>query len=115
MVWYARFWDESSRRYAVTRSTGVLAGGKKQRRYEAEQEARKMLPRIRFKPEAAKTFTQYLEEFWTPDSPYVRESAMVKKRPLSAYYIRMNHDDTRLHIASFPPFQGITLHQLARQ
>jgi len=113
LVWYARFWDETARRYAVTRSTGVLVEGKKQRRYEAEQEARKILSRIRFTPEAAKTFTQYLEEFWTPDSPYVRESALVKKRPLSAYYIRMNHDDTRLHIASFPPFQGITLHQLA--
>jgi len=36
VVWYARFWDETTRRYAVTRSTGVLVGGKKQRRYEAE-------------------------------------------------------------------------------
>jgi len=84
-VWYARFWDETSRRYVVTRSTGVLVEGKKQRRYEAEQAARKMLPQIRFTPATAKTFTQYLEEFWTPDSPYVREAALVKKRPLSPF------------------------------
>jgi hypothetical protein len=60
----------------------------------------------------AKTFIQYLENFWTPDSPYVREAALVKKRPLSAYYIRMNHEDVRRHIASFLPFQGIMLQRL---
>jgi len=59
-VWYARFWDETARRYAVTRSTGVPVEGKKQRRYEAEQAARKMLPQIRFAPAAARTFIQYL-------------------------------------------------------
>ena len=36
-VWYARFWDENSSRYAVTRSTGVPVEGKRLRRYEAEQ------------------------------------------------------------------------------
>jgi integrase len=112
-VWYARFWDEKTRRYALTRSTGVLAEGKRQRRYEAEQVARAMLPRTRLiPPPAAKTFTQYLEEFWTSDSPYAREAALVKKRPLSAYYIRMNHDDVRRHIVPFPPFRGITLQKL---
>jgi integrase len=111
-VWYARFWDEAAWRYAVTRSTGVLVEGKKQRRYEAEQAAREMLPRIRFTPAAVKTLIQYLEEFWASDSPYVREAALVKKRPLSAYYIRMNHEDVRRHIAPFPPFQGITLQGL---
>ncbi|MDR1252125.1 MAG: site-specific integrase, partial [Treponema sp.] len=112
-VWYVRFWNETARRYAVTRSTGVPVEGKRQHRYEAEETARKMLPRIQFAPPpAAKTFIQYLEEFWEPDSPYIREAALVKKRPLSAYYIHMNHEDVRRHIASFPPFQGITLQRL---
>jgi integrase len=111
-VWYVRFWDETARRYAVTRSTGVPVEGKKQRRYEAEQAARKMLPQIRFTPTAARSFTQYLEEFWTPDSPYIREAALVKKRPISAYYIRMNHEDVRRHIAPFPPFEDLTLQRL---
>ena len=48
--WYVRFWDEAVRRYAVTRSTGVLVGGKKERRYEAEEAAREMLPQIKFTP-----------------------------------------------------------------
>ena len=111
-VWYARFWDETARRYAVSRSTGIFVEGKKQRRYEAEQAARKMLSQIHFTPATARTFIQYLEEFWAPDSPYVREAALVKKRPLSAYYVHMNHENVRLHIASFPPFQNLTLQRL---
>jgi integrase len=111
-LWYARFWDETGQRYAVTRSTGVLVEGKKLRRFEAEQSAREMLPRIRFTPPTGKTFLRYLEDFWTPDSPYVREAALVKKRPLSVYYIRMNREGIKKHIASFPPFHGITLQKL---
>jgi integrase len=72
-----------------------------------------MLPRIRFTTlEAEKLFIKYLEDFWTPDSPYVMEAALVKKRPLSAYYISMNHEDVRRHIAPFPGFQRITLQGL---
>jgi hypothetical protein len=64
-VWYARFWDETARRYAVTRSTGVPVEGKKQRRYEAEQAAREMLPGIRFAPPAPeKPFTQYVVDLF---------------------------------------------------
>ena len=29
LVWYSRFWDEITRRYAVTRSTGVSVEGKR--------------------------------------------------------------------------------------
>jgi hypothetical protein len=112
-VWYARFWDETANRYAVTRSTGVPVEGKKQRRYEAEQAAREMLPRISFlPPQREKPFANYLEDFCTPGSPYAREAALVKKRPLSAAYVRMNHEDVRRHIASFPGFKDITLRRL---
>jgi hypothetical protein len=79
-VWYARFWDETTKYHAATRSTGIPVEGKKQRRYEAEEAARKMLPQIQFAPPPeVKTFTQYLEEFWTPDSPYVNVSSIVWK------------------------------------
>jgi hypothetical protein len=77
-VWYARFWNETARRYAAAKSTGVPAEGKKLRRYEAEQAAREMLPRIRFtEGPAEKSFTQYVADFWLPDSPYIRECALV--------------------------------------
>ena len=79
-VWYARFWDATVRRYAITRSTGVLAEGKRQRRYEAEQAARSMLPSILFLLTAPeKSFIQYVADFWLPDSPYVRECALVRR------------------------------------
>jgi hypothetical protein len=112
-VWYARFWDEAARRYAVTRSTGVSVEGKKQRRYEAEQAAREMLPAIRFTPPAPeKFFIQYVADFWLPDSPYVRECALVKKKPLSVDYVTMNRENVRRHMEPFPGFRGLTLRGL---
>ena len=114
LIWYVRFWNETVKRYSITRSTRIIAEGKKERRYEAEQAARDMLTRINFKPlQSKKLFINYLEDFWTPDSPYIQEAALVKKRPLSAAYIHMNHEDVRRHIASFPAFRGITLHALS--
>jgi hypothetical protein len=112
-VWYARFWDENTLRYAVTWSTGVRAEGKRQRRYEAEQAAREMLPSIRFAPPVPeKPFIRYVADFWSPDSPYVKECALVKKKPLAAAYITMNHENVRRHIAPFPGFQDVTLRGL---
>ncbi|MDR1253001.1 MAG: hypothetical protein LBK62_12700, partial [Treponema sp.] len=115
-VWYARFWDKNARRYAVSRSTGILAEGKKLRRYEAEQAARVMLPGIRFAADAPdqtdKSFPHYVADFWLPDSPYVRECALVKKKPLAAAYISLHHEDVRRHIEPFPGFRGVTLKTL---
>ncbi|GHV34741.1 hypothetical protein AGMMS4952_27130 [Spirochaetia bacterium] len=37
--WYARFWDESLKKYAHSRSTGIPIEGKRERRYEAEKAA----------------------------------------------------------------------------
>jgi hypothetical protein len=112
-VWYARFWDESARRYSATRSTGILAEGKRERRAEAAAVARSMLPEIRFTPSPAEIpFLDYVEGFWTPESPYVRERALVAKKPLSAYYVRMNHDDVKRHLLPFSGFKGLALEDL---
>ncbi|MDR3247530.1 MAG: site-specific integrase [Treponema sp.] len=111
-VWYARFWNETARRYAVTRSTGVPVEGKRQRRYEAEQAARSMLPLVTFTPTGDKTFTRYVADFWANDSPYVRECALVKKKPLSADYVTMNRENVRRHMEPFPGFKGVTLRGL---
>jgi hypothetical protein len=47
-----------------------------------------MLADIRFETEAAdRPFIPYLEWFWKPDSPYVKECAAIRKTPLSAYYV----------------------------
>lgn len=112
-IWYARFWDETARRYAVTRSTGIPVEGKRQRRYEAEQAAREMLGNIQFIPAAPeKSFVQYVADFWLPDSPYVREYALVKKRPLAIEYVLINHENVRRHMEPFSGFKDITFRNL---
>jgi integrase len=72
-----------------------------------------MLQTIRFTPEVPdKLFVQYVAGFWTPDSPYIRECAQIKKRPLSAAYIKLHHEDVKRHIEPFPGFRGLTLRSL---
>jgi len=41
-MWHARIWDESLQKYAHSRTTGILAEGKKERRREAEEAAKKL-------------------------------------------------------------------------
>ena len=112
-VWYARFWDFKTEKYAVKRSTGILAEGKKERRREAEMKARQMLSEIRFELEAADSpFISYLEDFWKPDSPYVKECATLRKKPLSAYYVRQNEVNVKLHVKPCPKLNRVTLREL---
>ena len=137
--WYVRFWDENTKKYTVVRSTGIQVEGKRERRREADDMARilyeelqqcKANPDISNEPplalvleqsklqpqgDASKPFIQYLLDFWSPDSEYANYKRGVKKRPLSAYYIQMNHDDVVRHIASFTDFHGITLGEVSRK
>ncbi|MDR2210328.1 MAG: hypothetical protein LBO65_02520 [Spirochaetaceae bacterium] len=72
-----------------------------------------MLKTIRFRQDAPdRLFVRYIAEFWTPDSPYVRECSQVKKKPLSAGYIKLHHDDVERHIEPFPGFRGVSLQSL---
>jgi len=113
LIWYARFWNIKTKKYAITRSTGIFIEGKKERRREAELKAREMLSEIRFELELADSpLISYLEGFWKPDSPYVKECANLKKKPLSAYYVYQNAANVRLHIKPFPGLNKITLREL---
>ncbi len=112
-TWYVRYWDADAHRYGKTRSTGILAEGKRERRAEAEAQARAMLPEIRFTSSPADTpFLEYVEGFWTQESPYVRDRVLVAKKPLSAYYVRMNHDDVKRHLRPFRSFRDLALKDL---
>ena len=112
-VWYARFWDEKLKKYTLARSTGIVAEGKRGRRKEAEQKAREMLSEILLDMEAVdRSLISYLEGFWKPDSPYVKECANIKKKPLSAYYVHQNSVNVRCHIKPCPLFNNITLRKL---
>jgi hypothetical protein len=111
--WYVRFWNEEAQKYALSRSTGVPVEGKRERKREAEDIVRAMLPTIRFTTKTVdKPFLQYVADFWSAESAYVKECAIVKKKPLSTYYVRMRHDDVQRHMAAFPGFQKLTLNKL---
>jgi len=58
--------------------------------------------------------TEYLENFWTPESEYANFKKNVQKNPLTPYYIQMNHDDVRRHVTHFPGFEGITVGSLTK-
>ena len=143
IYWYARFWDNDAKAYTVVRSTGVPIEGKRERRREAEDAAQAIFAEIQQTTEAAKAavdtaskspagdspqnvslqksavadalFISYLLDFWMPESNYAQYKSGVKKRPLSAYYIAMNHDDVKRHIETFPGFQNITLGEVSRK
>jgi len=108
-VWYARFWDDKAGKYAVTRSTGIIAEGKKERRREAME----MLSEVRFGQKAPeKPMAEYLTDFWRQDSPYAKECALIRKRPLSAYYVEQNAVNVLRYVKTFPGFEGLCLREL---
>jgi integrase len=119
-VWYARFWDENTKKYTASRSLGILIEGKRGRRREAEDKARLLVAIVQeeFRSQTPVKKTRdiplipYVLDFWTQNSPYVKECAVVKKKPLSAKYVQIHHDDTRLHIATYPAFKTLTVGEL---
>jgi len=112
-VWYVRFWDENAQKFSKTRSTGVLVVGKRQRRPEADAVARDLLASINFTPKPkGPLFLDYVEAFWTPESSYVREKALVAKKPLTNAYVKMSRESLILHARPFARFQGLLLTDL---
>lgn len=110
LMWYARYWDPSLKRYSVTRSTNVLVEGKRERKADADACARAMLPEIKFKVTVGDMiFTDYLFDFWREDSDYARERSLVYKKPLSREYIKGAHDSIRLHVLPFPKMKQLLL------
>ena len=56
IFWYARFWDETAKKYNRSRSTGIKVEGKKERKFEAEEAARKLLAEIAALPQKVKNY-----------------------------------------------------------
>ena len=113
-VWYARFLNEATGKYDVTRSTGVSVKGRNGSKGTAHDKAAAMLATVRVTASetARRLFTDYVADFWTAQSPYVKAAALVKQRPLSALYIKTNHEDVRRHLSPFPGFSKVTVKEL---
>ena len=144
IMWHARFWDESLQKYAHSRTTGILAEGKKEHRREAEESARKLYDKfVSSKPSisisqvpqpipvnsslsspleahtrkntvATTPLIEYLSNFWTQDSEYAQFKRDVQKNPLTPNYVKMNHDDIRRHVEPFQGFTGVTVGSLTK-
>jgi integrase len=127
-MWHARFWDEELQKYAHSRTTGVLVEGKREQRREAEEAARKLVPLVQeaitaqslpkvhenTKTVANTLLSEYLENFWKPDSQYANYKRNVEKEALSLDYIQNNHEDIRRHVSPYPDFNGITVGNLTK-
>jgi len=111
-VWYVKFWNNVTFRYIAVKSTGIPVEGKKERRREAEDAARAMLADFMITKTHKTSFLDYVENFWRPESPYCREAANLRKKPLSIAYITQNREAVKKHLRPFPGFAGIALEQL---
>ena len=116
LMWYARFWSEKKGKYAYTRSLGILIEGKRERKREAWDKAEQLYIEIKkLSPDpkiAHNNFLDYVLAFWTPQSEYVREKALVEKKPMSAAYIQNSRYYIENYAKGFSGFQGITLADL---
>jgi len=116
--WYGRFWDKDKRKY-FSRALGVLVEGKKERRDEAlkaaeKYEAERSLETSNVKNIANIPLLEYVENFWQPDSEYVREKAALEHKPLSNHYLLTNRQIIKNKINTFDGFKNISLSELTK-
>jgi len=108
--WYAKFWDEDSRRYCHTKALGVPCLGRRNGRDIAIKAAEALVE------ETARTtdplVLDFITAFWAPTSRHVRERAIVDKRPLSLDYLDHNRRAIHLHITPFPGFRSLRLSKI---
>ena len=120
--WRVRIWDNEKAKYA-TYALNIPVEGKKERRAEAMEAASKLAAGMAEKPSipapvattpASVSLLEYVENFWQPDSEYVREKALVEKNPISAHYLLQNRRMVETKMKPFPGFAGITLGGLSK-
>jgi integrase len=57
---------------------------------------------------------EYAENFWKSDSEYIREKALVEKKPVSMHYLLTNRRMVEIKMKPFPGFSGLTLGGLSK-
>jgi hypothetical protein len=61
-IWHVRFWDGALQKYAHSRSTGIYAEGKKERRRDAEEAAKALLAEMAAAGLGTKVFVSRIRE-----------------------------------------------------
>jgi integrase len=118
--WYARFWNESEKKYK-SKALGVKVEGKTERKKEAYETALKLdadktkftiiIPDIKIEE---KLLIDYVLNFWKKDSEYVREKALLERKPLSNHYLLTNRRMVETKIKSFEGFKNLALKDLSK-
>ena len=126
IMWHARFWNETQQRYAHSKTTGILAEGKKENRREAEDAAKKLYAEYaeqqkinqqsvsKIQSVANTPLIEYLENFWSETSEYTIFKRDTKGESLSKNYIKNNHNAIRLHVKPFHLFTDVTVGTLTK-
>ncbi len=109
-VWYARFWNEESQSYRVTRSTEIPAGPRRKGVIEAASVAEELADEISRNLDPF--FLDYVSAFWADDGNYAQGKRIADRKPLSVEYLENNRRAIRLHVSPFPRFKGLTLSRL---
>lgn len=102
-VYYCRFWDESEQKYIKTLSTG------KTNINEAREFAEKQIETGAVK--TTEFFPEFLENFWKPDSPYVK-SKNLRGRELSEGYIENMGNAVKRYVKPYQPLRTKTIPDL---
>jgi len=121
-LWYARFWNETDRRYQ-SRSLGIKVEGKTERRSAAYEAALKLAPEmagtvvksaIIEKPITDMPLLEYAESFWQPGSSYIKHKALIEKKPLSVNYILSSQCKIKNKAKPFPGFHSLSVGKLTK-
>ncbi|MCL2205783.1 MAG: site-specific integrase [Treponema sp.] len=122
--WYARFWIAEEGKYR-SRCLDVRVEGIRERRREAEDAADRIEVTLRAPsplplpspPEACVSsmpLYDYTAGFWRSDSEYVKEKALLDKKPISKHYLLSNRRNIETKVKPFPGFEGITVGGLSK-
>jgi integrase len=120
--WYARIWNEKEGKYH-SKALGVPVEGKKERRAEAAEAVTRIIEETAEKEKkrlqnanltASMPLLEYVKNFWQSDSEYVKEKALLEKKPVSKHYIYSNQRLVETRIKPFEGFANITLSGLTK-
>ncbi len=113
VFWYARFYHPENPRKYVVRATGVAYTDKKgHNRLAAYDAARGMIDTVLLRG-GDNNFLEYVTAFWAPGSPYIKMRELGNKTPFSAIYLDYNRSGIKLHVATYKPFQKVSVSKLS--
>ncbi len=108
--WYARFYNPTTNEYSISRSTGVPCVGQQGNKRRANRVASEMVEELCL--EKSPFLIDYLEAFWKEGSPYLKYKRLVEKKPLSAYYVKLNANGIKNHVKPYKPFLKLLVSDL---